>query len=100
MAQFFGVMPNFILNLACDCVACLRVMGCTEAVYALKTVYSTYISCDSRTPSVLVIQVFEVYTGGQFGQFHAISLLVTNQQFAWKLEKDKNITLINLNRKR
>ena len=79
MAQFLGVMPNFILNLACDCVACLRVMGCTEAVYALKTVYSTYISCDSRTPSVLVIQVFEVYTGGQFGQFHAISLLVTNQ---------------------
>ena len=100
MAQFLGVMSNFILNLACDCVACLRVMGCIEAVYALKTVYSTYISCDSRTPSVLVIQVFEVYTGGQFGQFHAISLLVTNQQFACKLEKDKNITLTNLNRKR
>jgi len=97
MAQFFGVMPNFILNLACDCVACLRVMGCTKAVYALKTVYSTYISCDSCTPSVLVIQVFEVYTGGQF---HAISLLVTNEQFACKLEKDKNRTLTNLNRKR
>ncbi|CAD6225513.1 unnamed protein product [Miscanthus lutarioriparius] len=56
LVQLLGVMPNYILNLAGDCFACMRAMGCTEAVYALKKVYSIYTSCESSTPSVLVIQ--------------------------------------------
>jgi hypothetical protein len=56
LVQLLGVLPTYILNLAGDCFACMRAMGCIEAVYALKKVYSIYISCESSTPSVLVIQ--------------------------------------------